>query len=214
MTIRRLTTRVTLAALALTLGRSVLAQDAAPKPEEKKEGAAPAGMPSPEEMMKAWMAYATPGEPHKKFESLTGTWTGKVKMTMDATKPPDESEGTMEYKTILGGRYQEMRWEGTMMGQPFTGVGFVGYDNALKKYQSVWMDTAGTGVSTMTGAYDKTGKVLTMFGAMPDPMTGKMARMKETVTHVDADHHKLEVWNAGPDGKLMKSLEITYTRKK
>ena len=133
---------------------------------------------------------------------------------MDPTKPPEESEGTMEYKPILGGRYQEMRWEGTMMGQPFTGVGFVGYDNALKKYQTTWMDSAGTGILTMTGAYDKTGKVLTMFGAMPDPMTGKLARMKETVTLIDADHHKLEMWNAGPDGKLMKSLEISYTRKK
>lgn len=213
MTIRRLTTRVSLAALALTLASPALAQDAAPKPEEKKEGAAPAG-PSQEEMMKAWMAYATPGEAQKKFESFTGTWTGKVKMTMDPTKPPEESEGTMEYKTILGGRYQEMRWEGTMMGQPFSGVGFISYDNALKKYQSAWMDSAGTGITTMMGSYDKSGKVLTMFGSMPDPMTGKLARMKETVTLVDADHHKLEVWNAGPDGKLMKSLEISYTRKK
>jgi hypothetical protein len=45
-------------------------------------------------------------------------------------------------------------------------------------------------------------------------MTGKSLPMKEVMTLVDADHHNFEMWMTGPDGKMMKTMEIQYTRKK
>jgi hypothetical protein len=70
-----------------------------------------------------------------------------------------------------------------------------------------------TAIMNMTGKADASGKV-NMSGPMADPMTGKVTTMKSTMTVVDNDHHKFEMWGAGPDGKMFKMMEIEYTRKK
>ncbi len=49
---------------------------------------------------------------------------------------------------------------------------------------------------------------------MADPMTGKVMPIEEKIVVVDKDHHMMEMWGPGPDGKMFKSMEIHYTRKK
>jgi len=101
-----------------------------------------------------------------------------------------------------------------MVFQPFNGIGYVGYDNTAKKIQSIWMDSAATGMMWMTGNADAGGKVVTAKGSMSDPMSGKSLPMEDKITIVDNDHHKMEMWTKGPGGKMMKMMEIDYTRKK
>ena len=45
-------------------------------------------------MMETYKKLATPGEPHKQFASLAGSWTTKTKEWMEPGKPPTESTGT------------------------------------------------------------------------------------------------------------------------
>lgn len=210
-------------AAALLVCASILplpsaAQDAkeeqkAPKMEEK---AAPKkGGMSQDQMMKAWQEFATPAQGHKKMERAVGTWNAKVKMWMAPGAPPEESEGTMESAWIMEGRYIEERFKGTAMGQPFEGQGVMGYDNAEKKYFSTWIDNMGTGIMFSKGSFDASGKTLTMTSTMTDPITKKLAKIKTVSTMPDDDHMHMEMW--GPDhatGKVYKSLEIEYTRKK
>ena len=170
--------------------------------------------PAAEEMMKAWAAWATPGEAHAKLARLAGSWTTKTKSWMDPAQPPEETTGTCEFRMVLGGRYLEQRFEGTAMGQPFSGIGFTGYDNVKKKYEAFWIDNAGTGMMIMTGTPDKSGKKTTYTGSMLDPASGKKVAMKSVDTEVDADNVLFEMWMAGPDGKMAKVMEIAYTRKK
>ena len=66
------------------VGAGTCLADEKPKPAAK---AAPAGAPSQEEMMKAWMAAATPGDAHKKLEPFVGSFMVKTKMWMDPSKP-------------------------------------------------------------------------------------------------------------------------------
>ena len=164
--------------------------------------------------MEAMQKAATPGEAHKKLEAVVGTFDVKVTMWMDPGKPPAESTGIAEDKWALGNRYVEERFEGTFMGQPFSGIGYTGYDNVKKKYVSTWMDTASTGIMLTTGSGDASGKTMNMSGTMDDPMTGKPQDFTEKMTVADNDHHMLEMWGAGPDGKNYKMMEIQYTRKK
>ena len=173
----------------------------------------PAG-PSQEEMMKAWTAQATPGAPHKAMEATVGSWDVKTKAWMAPGAPPTETTGTSENKMILGGRFLEQHYEGTMMGQPFSGVGVTGYDNYKKKVVATWMDSMSTSIMTMTGSWDKAGKVLTSYGTMDDVVAKKPVKMKSKVTIVDADHHTYEAWHELPDGKWTQDLDISYTRKK
>lgn len=188
-----------------------LAED---KPKAAAKPAAPAGAPNQDEMTKAWMAFATPGPPHKALEGFVGSWDVKSKVWMIPGAPPTESAGTSENKMILGGRYLEQRYEGTMMGGPFSGIGVTGFDNYKKKVASTWIDSMGTGVMVTQGTFDKAGKVITSWGTMDDVVEKRSMKVKTAVTLVDADHHSYESWHTGPDGKMIKDLEISYTRKK
>ena len=80
-------------------------------------------------MMEAYMKLATPGEPHKLFASLAGSWTTKTKSWMEPGKLPMESTGSAVMKMLLDGRFLQQEFTGEMMGQPFSGVGIDAYDN-------------------------------------------------------------------------------------
>ncbi len=203
---------MTVSALALALVRPAAAEEPkAPANESKASAAAAAAV---EEAMKAWAAYATPGEAHARLAKLEGTWTVKTKSWMDPSQPPEETTGSCEFRMVLGGRYLEQRFQGTAMGQPFSGIGYTGFDNVKKKYEAYWIDSMGTGMMVMSGTLDKGGKKTVYTGSMLDPTNGKKVAIKSVDTEVDADTLLFEMWMSGPDGKMAKSMEMTYTRKK
>jgi len=163
-------------------------------------------------MMETYQKLATPGEPHKEFASLAGSWSTKTKSWMEPNKPPMESTGSCEQKMLLGGRFLQMECTGDMMGQPFTGIGVNGYDNHTKKYVSTWMDSMGTGIYYMEGTASADGKTITQKGQYDDPIEGRM-KLRGVTKMVDANTQIFEMYGTGKRGKEMKMMEITYTRK-
>lgn len=109
-------------------------------------------------MMETYQKLATPGEPHKQLTSQAGSWTTKTKSWMEPDKPPMESTGACEDKTLLDGRFLQQECTGEMMGQPYTGIGVHGYDNLTKKYVTMWIDSMGTGIFFMEGTASADGK--------------------------------------------------------
>jgi hypothetical protein len=173
--------------------------------------AAPAMDPA---MMDMMMKAGTPGDAHKKLDGLVGTWDTKVQFWMMPGTDPMMSGGMSTNQWVMGGRYLEQRYKGDMAGMAFEGVGYTGYDNVKKQYWGTWMDNMSTGVMTSTGSVSADGKSWDFSATMSDPMTGKDSTSKEKVTVIDADHHTMEMWAAGPDGKMFKNMEINYSRKK
>ena len=173
--------------------------------------AAPAMDPA---MMEAMMKAGEPGDAHKKLNGMAGTWDTKATFWMMPGMDPMTSMGTSTNQWVMGGRYLEQRYKGDMAGTPFEGVGYSGYDNVKKQYWGTWMDNMSTAMMTSTGSVSADGKSWDFAATMSDPMTGKDSPVKEKVTIVDADHHTLEMWVPGPDGKMFKNMEIHYTRKK
>ena len=164
-------------------------------------------------MHKAYMDYMTPGEVHKMLAKAEGTWAFDMKFWMDPAAAPTQANGTTENKMILGGRYQESVHKCEMMGMPFEGRSVTAYDNAKKMFQSTWVDNMGTGIMNMTGKWNDADKSITFTGSCYDPSKGKDVGMKEVLTMIDDDHHKMEMY-AVNDGKEVKTMEIVYTRKK
>ncbi len=177
---------------------------------QEKPGAK-TGKPDP--MMEAWMKAATPGPEHQRLESLAGSWAGVVKMWMEPGKPPIESTCTTERKWILGGRFLQEEVKGQFMGQPFHGIGLTGYDNLQKKYTGVWVDSMSTAISTSLGTADASGKVLTYTREEIDPLSGKKTKGKDVLHLKGPDQQLLEMFKEGPNGKEIKVMEITFTRK-
>ncbi len=184
-------------------------------PAQAKEKKAEKQM-DPQEMMELWKKLATPGEPHKQFATLAGSWATKTKEWMEPGKPPTESEGTANMKMLLDGRFLYQEFSGNMMGQPFSGIGIDAYDNMKKKYVTAWMDSMGTGIFIMEGTGSPDGKTITLKGSHPEPNGGQMHH-RAIWKIVDNNTQTFEMYGShghGKDpGKEMKMMEITYTRK-
>jgi len=163
-------------------------------------------------MMELWKQAATPGEPHKLFAGLVGSWTTTTKEWMEPGKPPTESTGTAEMKMLLDGRFLYQEFTGNMMGQPFSGIGIDAYDNMTKKYVTAWMDTMGTGIFMMEGTASADGKTITLKGSHPEPGGGKMTH-RAVWKITDSNTQTFDMYGAHQGGKEMKVLEIVYTRK-
>ncbi len=165
------------------------------------------------EYMAKWTEYATPSEGHKILEQLVGNWEYKLKYWSSPDTPPEESTGTNDVKWILGGRFLEMDVNGRSMGQPFEGMGIMGYDNAKKEYVNTWIDSMGTGMMNATGSYDAETKTLTETGSYTDPMAGQQT-FKGVTKFINEDNVSYEMYISGPGGKETRVMEINYTRKK
>ena len=163
-------------------------------------------------MMEVWKQLAMPGEPHKLFATLAGSWTTTTKEWMEPGKPPTESTGTADMKMLLDGRFLYQEYNAQMMGQPFSGVGIDAYDNMTKKYMTAWVDTMGTGIFMMEGTASADGKTITLKGSHPEPGGGKMTH-RAVWKIVDNNTQTFDMYGAHHGGKEMKVLEITYTRK-
>ena len=167
-------------------------------------------------MMKNWEAYMTPGKEHKMMAEWNGKWDGEVTMWMDPSPDakPTVSTMTAENKMIMGGRYQQSVNKGTFDNMPFEGISTLAFDNAKKVFISTWVDNMGTGIMSLQGTWDEATKTATMKGKCVDPMTGSEKDIRETFTVVDKDHQIMTMYEAGPDGKERKTMQIHYTRKK
>ena len=193
---------VTSIGLCLVLIASVaMAKDK--KPEKQMD---------PQAMMEMYQKLATPGEPHKLFASLAGSWTTKTREWMEPGKPPTESTGTADMKMLLDGRFLYQEFTSQMMGQPFSGIGIDGYDNLRKKYVTTWMDTMGTGFFTMEGTASGDGKTITLKGQHDEPGGGKMTH-RAVWKIVDGNTQTFDMYGTHKHSKEMKMLEIIYTRK-
>jgi hypothetical protein len=185
----------------------VLAVSAAAFAEEAKK-------PSAEEqaMMEKYMKAATPGPEHQQMAKMVGKWKLQVTTWMMPGAPPQKSEGTAEFRTILGGRYLEEEVHGSMGDQPFEGRGLEGFDNITKERFGTWVDSMTTGPMVMKGKCAADGKKCTMSGKMSDAVAGKAVQVTSTTTIKDDNTFIMEMKGPGPDGKMFKSLELVYTR--
>ncbi|TLY34711.1 MAG: DUF1579 domain-containing protein [Nitrospirae bacterium] len=166
----------------------------------------------PQAMMETYKKLATPGEPHKLFASLAGSWTTKTKEWMEPDKPPMESTGSAEMKMLLDGRFLQQEFTGDMMGQPYSGVGISAYDNLRKRYVTMWIDSMGTGIFTMEGTASADGKTITLKGQHAELGGGQMTH-RAVWKIVDSNTQTFDMYGTHEHGKEMKMMEITYTRK-
>ncbi len=170
-------------------------------------------LPDSATMMKAFMDYATPGPMHAMLAKANGEWNEELSFRMDPSKPPEKMSATCTNTMILNGLYQLSVHQGNMNGMPFEGHSTVGYDNIRKMFVSTWIDNMGSGVMYMTGTYDEATKTISLKGKSTDAVLGKEIDVRETMTMVDDNTQKMEMFTNGPDGKEMKSMEVTFTRK-
>ncbi len=190
----RLSMMVALAAVAVT--GAALAQDMTPEEQQ------------------AMVQAMTPGEHHKLIAQFAGKYEYTSKMWMAPDAPAMESGGTSVAEMVMGGRYLQDTVEGVIMGMPFTGTGWTGYNNITGEYIFAWIDNFSTGIMTATGSCSPDGKVLTFEGASPQPGVPEPVPFIQVVTLIDDTHHKMEWYMPSEEGEMFKTMVLSYTRVK
>jgi hypothetical protein len=165
------------------------------------------------EVAKALENAMTPGDGQKKLGFLVGTFDAKIRTWAAPTDPPSEDSAVMVGEWVLGGRYTQMMLAGTIMGEPYSGIGYAGFDNTTKQYVLTFMDSASTGMEWYTGGFDANGRAM-LKGSVANPVTGKTSPLEVRVTLDNAGNHVTEWWGLGLGNTVFKMMEITYTRRK
>jgi uncharacterized protein DUF1579 len=175
----------------------------------KKKAAPPAI--SQEEMMAAWQKAMTPSEGHRRLEPMVGTFHAKATFVMTPGEPEQVSEGSSEHRWVLGGRWLEQKYQTPMMGMPFEGIGFTGYDNVQGKYVGTWMDSFGTGHMISIGTGKPSDTEIESEAQAIDP-SGNIMRFWCKLRIQDHDHHSFEMWTKAPNGRRYRNMLVEYTR--
>jgi hypothetical protein len=200
--IRKLPRTLLTAATALLLATPALAQGGPEHemtPEQKAE-------------MEAYMKAGTPGAPHQALASTVGTYDLKIKSWHEPGGPPIEDTGTATRTMMLDGRVLVEDFTCSMMGMPFTGHGMTGYDNVSGKYWGTWTDSMSTGMMVSEGTCDA--KMTCSFtGTWNDPIKKGPVTARLTTRWPSPTTEIMEMYGPGKDGKEMKMMEITYTKK-
>lgn len=158
--------------------------------------------------------FGSPGPEHKLLEPLVGSWHAKVTTWLDPGRTPQTSDGTVQRRSIMGGRFIQETCEGKMMDKPYEGLGTIGYDRAKKRFVSSWIDSMTTAIHLCDGTYDESSKTWTFKHEGECPVTGKHARMRNTLRIVSADEQRMEMFKQLGDAKEVKTMEIVLTRNK
>ncbi|WP_294821666.1 DUF1579 domain-containing protein, partial [uncultured Flavobacterium sp.] len=154
-------------------------------------------------MNAAWAKYATPGDAHKMMAQEVGKWDCEMTFWMGPDAPPEKSTSVADVKMIMGGRYQETTYKGTVMGEDFEGKATVSYNNSNGEITSTFIDNMGTGMMVGMGTYDEPSKTINLRGEMVNIMTGKKAPYREAYTIVDDNTRRMEMFDT-KEGKEYK----------
>jgi len=176
--------------------------------------AAPANAADPKEVA---MKLAKPGKAHKKLAPLVGKWTTVTRAFMSKGKDgkPRTFKGKVAKSWTLDGRFIHEQFKGKgPYGKPYTGIGYLGYDNGAQRFQGVWMSSYGTAMVLYAGPNAK-GKKLTFTGKEKDP-TGKAKTLafKMVLEFKSKDEHTLTQFYDMPGKGPVKAFEIVHTRVK
>lgn len=153
-----------------------------------------------------------PGPEQAILKQDVGVWDATVESWMAPGQPPAVSKG-VDTVSMIGEFWSVDDFKSEFMGQPFHGTGTTGYDPFKKKYVGTWVDSMAPSLNVGEFTYDA--KTKTMSGVSEGPgMDGKPMKMRQTTEWKDADNKVYSIYSAGPDGKEMLFMRITYKRRK
>jgi hypothetical protein len=153
-----------------------------------------------------------PGPEHELLKVDVGTWDATVEVSMAPGAPPMTSKGVEVNRLGCGGLCLITEFKGEMMGGEFLGHGVMTWDVVKKKYVGSWTDSMSGGLATTEGTFEPGAKRFT--GTMEGPdATGNVMKSRSVVEYTQ-DGRVMTAFAAGPDGKEMQVLKITYKRRK
>lgn len=166
-----------------------------------------------DEVLLRMQAHGTPGFEHEQLMKKVGEWNTTTKQwTLPGTEPM-VSEGRSVIESVHNGLFIRERSESDFAGHPFTGEGFIGYDNTAEKFVSIWVDSMGSGMYYAEGECRKDCRVMEFLGSATNPADGGLQHFRYVQTDLGADGFLFEIYMQLDDGRSeWRMMETRYTR--
>jgi hypothetical protein len=193
----------------MAFGQGEKPKTPAPAPAQEQQPAGDAKTEA-QEAQDFEKASATSAEHIDLARTMVGTWNTETNIYVDPAAPI-VTKGTAKFDPVMGIRFIRQTFSGEMMGKKFSGEGLIGYNTVAKEYESTWIDSSATGITTMTGKKDAKGDLV--FTGQTDSMaTGQKTTSKAVLHREGKDKMTYTTYEAGSDGKEVKMIEVVYTR--
>jgi hypothetical protein len=139
---------------------------------------------------------------HRMLAGLSGHWTVKQSLWLDASGKTKVDKGSADFAMVLKGRHLKQTLHITD-GTGFEGLGYIGYDNATGQVFTTWMDVNFPGIVVAYGSQDGDAYVLKgSMGSVP---------VREVLKIVDNKHIDYRFYETH-DGKEALVVELEYSR--
>jgi len=152
------------------------------------------------------------GQGMEHFKKDVGDWDAEMRMFEPGVDKPQTSKGT-EHNAMLGDLWIVSHFKGEMMGEPFEGASYTGYNPETKKYFGNWIDSMTPSPMKVEGTWDEDKQTMTSIGSGMGPDGAEM-KMKMITTYPKDGSRLFTMFMAMPDDTEMKMMEIHYTRSK
>ena len=195
---------------AIWVPPAVRGQDEPPVSTEEGEVSAETVPETPAEKARR---IASPGEKHEKLKALVGDWDTTIRVWSRPGDEPEETTGTAKTRWILGKRFVETVYKGTILGQKVEARVVEGYDNRAREFVATWRDTMGTYTLIFRGTCDVECKVWTKEAELTDPISNRKLTNKGVTTVLDENSYKYESFIVIDVEREFKNMELVAQRR-
>lgn len=161
-----------------------------------------------------WGQYMTPSDVHTLLTQYTGRFKMEITMSMGEENEPSIITVNSEHTMLLGGRFLEMKQQGTMMGMDYQSIFTFGFNNTDKQMNLTTITNMGTGTLSLFGAWDAKSKTATLYGTLTNPVSKGTINVKQVVTFVDKDTILIENYDQEGDKPEKKTVQYKLIRSK
>lgn len=155
-----------------------------------------------------------PQKEHHWLNQLQGKWDSETEYSMEPNQPPSKIRGT-EVVRSLGGFWIVMEGDGEMPdGSAGKTIMSLGYNPQSQRYVGTFIGSMMTHLWLYNGCLDASGKVLTLETEGPNFNQSAMAKYKDIIEFISADHRIMTSQILGDDGNWLQFMTSHYQRQK
>ena len=151
---------------------------------------------------------------HQQLSRLAGNWQGHMKTWFGTDNLVNEALINGTIRPVAEGKYMMHEYKSSFENKPFEGIAIYGYDLALKKFESAWIDSFHTGTAIMFSQSEREATDCKMLGsyAYVTPETEQHWGWRTHIELKRDDELVITAYNISPEGEESKATEIVYHR--
>ncbi len=155
-----------------------------------------------------WAIYMTPADVHAFLAQYSGSFSLEIYMGSGESNVAKAASIQSEHNMLLGGRFLELKQQGTMMGMDYRAITTLGFNTIDHKMALTTLTNMGTGTLSLFGTWDHTTKSANLYGELTNPVSKKTIHVRQFIQFIDADTLLIESFDK--EGKEAEQKTVTY----